>query len=66
MTKQKPPDETNDFRQKAEKLIAEKGGKVSSTSADGDAQKLSHELSVYEIELQMQNEELRRSREQLE
>ena len=66
MTKQKPPDETSDLRQKAEKLITEKGGEVSRTSADSDAQKLSHELSVYEIELQMQNEELRRSREQLE
>ncbi|MGD0232005.1 MAG: PAS domain S-box protein, partial [Syntrophorhabdales bacterium] len=61
-----PHDEFNELRKKAEELIEEKGEKVSRVSLKNDMQGLSHELSVYHIELEMQNDELRRSMEQLE
>ena len=66
MAEQRSPHEFNELRKKAEKLLAEKGEKVSRISLKNDIQDLSHELSVYHIELEMQNDELRRSQEQLE
>ena len=53
------------LRQKAEKLLREAPENLALTSVK-DLQGLVHSLSVYQIELEMQNEELRRSREQLE
>jgi PAS domain S-box-containing protein len=53
------------LRRKAEKLLSEAPEKLALTSRR-DLKGLVHELSVHQIELEMQNEELRSSREQLE
>jgi PAS domain S-box-containing protein len=53
------------LRQKAEKALLEAPEKPALMSGT-DLQGLVHELSVHQIELEMQNEELRRSQEQLE
>ena len=46
-------------RQKAEKLLKEKQAKISKTSSETDIQKLNHELASHQIELKLQNEELK-------
>jgi len=66
MAKERSPHEFDLLREKAEKLIAENGEKVSRISHKKDLQKLSRELSVYHIELEMQNDELRRAQGELE
>ena len=53
------------LRRKAEKLLLEAPDKLAPMSGT-DLHGLVHELSVHQIELEMQNEELRSSREQLE
>ena len=52
----------NQLRDRTEKLLRERPEKI---PAD-DTQKLIHELQVHRIELEMQNEELRHAREELE
>jgi hypothetical protein len=47
-------------------LLAKNGGRVSHISYKKDLQKLNRELSVYHIEPEMQNDELRRAQEQFE
>jgi PAS domain S-box-containing protein len=59
------PKDIRALRRKAEKRLLEAPEKPALTSGV-DPQGLVHELSVYQIELEMQNEELRRSQEQLE
>jgi PAS domain S-box-containing protein len=59
------PKDIRALRRKAEKLLSEAPEKLALTSGR-DLERLVHELSVHQIELEMQNEELRRSREQLE
>jgi len=59
------PKDIRSLRQRAEKLLSEGPEKLALMSGT-DVQKLVHELSVNQIELEMQNEELRTSREQLE
>jgi len=54
------------LRQKAEKLLKEKNLKTPPPSAEADMQKLVHELQVYQIELEMQNEELKAARKYAE
>ena len=66
MARQRSPHEFNELRKKAEKVLAENGGKVSRISLKNDVQELNHELSVSHIELEMQNDELRRAREKIE
>ena len=66
MGKQRSPRELNELRKKAEKLLAEIGEKISGIPSEKDIQHPAHELSVYHIELEMQNDELRRAQEQLE
>ena len=52
------------LRRQAEERLREKGGDVSAKALD-DAQQLIHELEVHQIELEMQNEELRNTQEKL-
>ncbi|MGD0663127.1 MAG: ATP-binding protein [Syntrophorhabdales bacterium] len=59
------PKDVRALRRKAEKLLLEAPEKLALMSGE-DLQGLVHGLSVHQIELEMQNEELRRSREQLE
>ena len=53
------------LRRKAEKLLSETPENLALLSGS-DLQGLVHSLSVYQIELEMQNEELRRSQAELE
>ncbi|OGT89837.1 MAG: hypothetical protein A2514_00180 [Gammaproteobacteria bacterium RIFOXYD12_FULL_61_37] len=48
------------LRERAEQLLQ------ATTATDREGRKLLHELSVYQIELEMQNEELRRAQEEIE
>ena len=59
------PNYVHFLRRKAEKALIEAPEKPALVPG-ADLQKLVHELSVHQIELEMQNEELRRSQEDLE
>lgn len=50
------------LRHRAEKIV----GEPASSTADADAQRLLHELDVYQIELELQNAELRAARDESE
>jgi PAS domain S-box-containing protein len=58
------PQDFENLRKQAEKRLKEKAGDAARRHP-GDAQKLIHELEVHQIELEMQNEELRRTQEKL-
>ena len=51
------------LRQKAERLVRERPGDLGKAPVE-DAQRLVHELQVHQIELELQNEELRRSQQE--
>ena len=48
------------IRQKAEKLMKKKPSGITSQPSEADVRKLIHELEVYQVELEIQNEELKR------
>ncbi len=58
--------ETADLRKKAERLLKAKIGKSDLPSSETDKLKLIHELQVHQIELELQNEELRLAKERAE
>jgi signal transduction histidine kinase len=68
----KPPtaDQRAQLRRRAEDRLRKRSGNQRSTAAvpksDGDAKRLLHELQVHQIELEMQNAELRQARDELE
>jgi PAS domain S-box-containing protein len=63
--KKKPDKETATLRARAEGLLAKQKERLQSLSS-GDLKKLVHELGTHQIELEMQNEELREARQELE
>ncbi len=63
-----PGNELSDLRRRAEAALAEKAGSAPDVSklSSENVQRLIHELQVHQIELEMQNEELRRAQVALE
>jgi PAS domain S-box-containing protein len=55
-----------ELRERAEKLLSQHGGGVVPEFAEEDFLHLLHELEVYQVELELQNEELRRVQHDLE
>ena len=59
------PKQSIDLRKRAEELLSKKPVDIQNT-VEKDTQRLIHELEVYQIELEMQNEELRKAQAELE
>jgi PAS domain-containing protein len=59
------PKQSIDLRKRAEELLHKELENIQNT-VEEDTQKLIHELQVYQIELEMQNEELRKAQAELE
>jgi PAS domain-containing protein len=57
---------TTELRRQAEEKLRTKTGKPLHELSADDSHNIIHELQVHQIELEMQNEELRRTQEKLE
>jgi len=67
MTKKRPhPNSFADLRRRAEEKVRADEAQTRETPAPEEARHLLHELQVHQIELEMQNEELRRAQGELE
>jgi PAS domain S-box-containing protein len=63
MKKEKAGSKANgDLRRQAEERLKDCGRDFSGSTEEGDVQTLVHELQVHQVELEMQNEELKRSK----
>ncbi len=62
----KNPQATTALRRRAEDRLRAKSAMVHVPSDETESQRLFHELQVHQIELEMQNEELRQAKEELE
>jgi len=60
------PAQGSELRRRAEEKLQEDRGLDTMPKVVGDQQRLLHELQVHQIELEMQNAELRRARQELE
>jgi PAS domain S-box-containing protein len=60
-----PPDAA-DLRRRAEANLADRDGQRASLATEADSRRLIHELQVHQVELELQNEELRNTRQGLE
>jgi PAS domain S-box-containing protein len=63
--KSQPP-EAAELRRRAEKELQTKAGEARPPRSEKESQRLLHELEVHQIELEMQNEELRHARDETE
>jgi hypothetical protein len=61
-----PSTEAAELRHRAETRLQEDGAKGAPGRTEEDMQRLVHELQVHQVELEIQNEELRRSRAEVE
>ncbi len=59
-------EESVELRHRAEKRLKPRTAEVAAPGSPAEMQRLVHELQVHQIELEMQNEELRESRSQVE
>ena len=67
MKKEKPiARRAGNLRRRAEATLKKKRGKLARPLAEEDARALVHELQVHQVELEMQNEELRRANLEVE
>jgi len=65
-TKDKIISSATDLRQRAEKQLKSKASEATYRRTGEEAQRLAHELAVHQIQLEMQNEELRQARNDVE
>ena len=61
-----PPPEKDELRRRAEERLQAHTAKQPQSLTQENMQRLLHELQVHQIELEMQNEELRKSRDELD
>src|SRR4030042_3725035 len=60
------PSDAADLRKRAEKKLKANEARPQESLSPEETRRLLHELSVHQIELEMQNEELRRTQQELE
>jgi signal transduction histidine kinase len=61
-----PPTTATELRQRAEARLSERGTATDRPIKEADLRRLFHELEVHQIELELQNEELKRAHAELE
>ncbi len=59
--KPKPATDTIDLRRRAERRLREQSAKAARTETQADGHHIHQELQIHQIELEMQNEELKQA-----
>src|ERR1039458_3130070 len=60
------PPTAAELRRRAEERLRERPPETRQAQTDADSQRLVHELQVHQVELEMQNEELQKARDEME